>query len=214
MWPVRVLRKLRSRRPNDAPSTQPLQVIRDGVEETLELPIDQFPILLPMPIFEPPAYLSGRAYKSGINIVGIHTLNFGPKPDEVSQHLGVHRIRITHNQQSVGFARMLAKIGYSYAVAEIGINSFDKVFVLPAILGKVDDIGRWVGIDQPLAPKFPKLLHRLSLRIDRETRLLFAVVHLFADSESPSYLVVLGCLKKDKNNTGVSLPHDNCSEVA
>jgi hypothetical protein len=71
-------------------------------------------------------------------------LNFGPKPDEVAKRLGVHQIRITQNQQPVAFARMLAKIGYSYAVAELGINSFDIVFVLPAILGEVDDIGRWV----------------------------------------------------------------------
>jgi hypothetical protein len=39
-------------------------------------------------------------------------------------------------------------------------------------------------------------------------------VHLFADSESPSYLVVLGCLKEDENNTDVSLAQDDCSEVA
>jgi hypothetical protein len=196
MWPVRVLRKLRSRRPEDAPTTQPLRVVRDGVEETLDIPIDQYPVLLPMPIFEPPACLSGRPYKSGISFNAIHTLSFGPRPEDAAKRLGFNRIKLTQDQQPVAFARMLAKIGYSHAVGELGIDSFEKVFVIPAILGKEDDIGRWVGVDQEFAPKFPILLHRLLLKIHPENRLLFAVVHLFSDSESPSYLVVIGSLKE------------------
>jgi hypothetical protein len=38
-------------------------------------------------------------------------------------------------------------------------------------------------------------LHRLAIREDRERLLLFGEVHLFAESKTPSYEVILGHLK-------------------
>jgi len=51
----------------------------------------------------------------------------------------------------VAFARMLAKIAYAWAAAEGQLNALDgESPVLSAILGKTDDIGRWVGtLDRP-----------------------------------------------------------------
>ena len=45
----------------------------------------------------------------------------------------------------VDFARFVAKMAYGYAVERYSLNAFETVYVLRAILGEVDDIGRWVG---------------------------------------------------------------------
>src|SRR5262245_58390034 len=47
MWPVRVFRDLRSRRKHkDAPDTHPLSITRNGRDEIIELPLEEYPILL------------------------------------------------------------------------------------------------------------------------------------------------------------------------
>ena len=68
--------------------------------------------------------------------------------------------------------------------------------VIPSILGKVDDIGRWVGTPTDPIRRYPGLLHRIFIREDRERRLLLAEVQLFSNSETPSYGVILGHLKE------------------
>src|SRR5687768_9904325 len=51
MWPVRVLRKLQSRtKHNEAATTEQLMIVKDGEERLVELPLEEFPILLPFPI--------------------------------------------------------------------------------------------------------------------------------------------------------------------
>lgn len=55
--------------------------------------------------------------------------------------------------------------------------------------------------ENPIFPirKYPGLLHRIALIEDHERELLIADIQLFADSETPSYGVILGKLdKKDK----------------
>jgi hypothetical protein len=43
------------------------------------------------------------------------------------------------------FARFIAKIAYGYAVERYTLNVFEKVYIVPAILGHTNDIGRSVG---------------------------------------------------------------------
>jgi hypothetical protein len=91
---------------------------------------------------------------------------------------------------------MLAKIGYAMAFTQAALARLDgPCLVLPAILGQTDDIGQWVGtVTEPIR-KYPSVLHRIALHEDREKQLLLAQVQLFADSETPSYWVILGHLK-------------------
>lgn len=199
MRAARVLRRLRSRRNHaDAPTTQRLTIVRGGVEELVELPLDQYPILLHFPIFPPPQFLTGKQ-SPGIAVSGVHSILFGPLPEEVLRRLGGQKIIFSPpGDQPHAFARMLAKIAYAMAVAQ----GFDKALngpscVVPAILGEYANMGRWVGTITGPNRKYPGLLHRVAIHTDLDRGLLLAEIQLFADSESPSYGVILGTLRRE-----------------
>jgi hypothetical protein len=196
LWPVRVIRRLRSRRPGDAPKLFPLKIWRGGVEEVVNLPAAQYPVVLQMPILAPPGMLGGGEVTSGVRVLGCNAISFGPKPEEVAQSLGASRISWTDTHRPVEFARMLAKIGYSYAVAELGLDLFQEVFVRGTILGQFDDAGFWVGTEEAVAAKRQGLLHHLVVDYHPDTKVVKVVVHLLADSDTPSFAVFVGQLHK------------------
>ena len=91
---------------------------------------------------------------------------------------------------------MIAKIAYAMAVSNKEAEQLDgPALVLPAIRGQADDIGQWVGTLSDPIRKYPGLLHRMAIAQDKERGLLLGEVQLFADSETPSYGVVIGRLK-------------------
>ena len=94
--------------------------------------------------------------------------------------------------------RMVAKIAFSMAAAVGALAELKshQSLVLPAILGKADDIGRWVGtITDPITIQKGHL-HRVLIRKDEQKGLLLGDVHIFSDSQTPRYGVILGELKK------------------
>lgn len=147
MWAVRVYRRLNSRtKHREAPRAYPLTVIRGGEKLVVSVPPEEYPILLPFPVFPPPAFLDAEGHCSGIHVKGVTTISFGPRPDETLKRLRADEIQISQDIKPAAFARMLAKIGYAWAAAEGQLAAIDGVpLVVPAILGKTDDIGRWVG---------------------------------------------------------------------
>ena len=198
MWPVRVYRQLKSRtKHKDSPRSYPIQIVRGGVKETVFLPAEKYPILLPFPIFPEPAelvpYTGG--YTRGININGHRTISFGPKPEEVGKDLGASEISITpRTDQPVAFAKVIAKIAYAFAAAEGELRAISgPALVLPALLGEKEEIGRWVGTAKT-REVYPNLLHRILIHHDLKSGFLIGEVHLLSDSHTPSYLVVLGKL--------------------
>lgn len=92
------------------------------------------------------------------------------------------------------FARMLAKIGHSFAVAELGISSF-RPLVLDFLFGRSDKLSSLVGgsFDEPV---LATALHWLRLRdhVDFASRRHFIVanIRLFACLGAPTYHVVVG----------------------
>jgi hypothetical protein len=200
MWAVRVFRSLRSRSKHaDAPVEFPLTVERNGETSTLSLPVKDYPILLYFPLFAPPAHIAPEGYTSGIHTSGVASVSFGKRPDEVKQTLNASSLSIpSEGDHPVAFARMLAKIGYAMAVGQNQADLIDgKPYVLPAILGASDDIGRWVGTLTKPIQKHPGVLHRVDIMKDQDRGLLAAEVQLFADSETPAYGVILGKLKNN-----------------
>ncbi|MGH8605308.1 MAG: hypothetical protein ACREXR_21710, partial [Gammaproteobacteria bacterium] len=199
-WPVRVFRDLKSRsKHKDAPKHVPVSVVRNGERDVVLLNIDEAPILLPFPLFAPPRHLSQAEPTPGISVSGFVTIRFGVDPETSGRTLDASEINITAEQKPCAFARMIAKIGYAFAYAEGAIADLEgEPYVLPAILGKRDEIGRWVGtLTKPLEA-VPRLLHRVLIHYDSEKSLLFAEVQLFSDSQTPCYGVVLGKLKPAK----------------
>lgn len=197
MWAVRVFRDLKSRtKHRNAPKTYPLTILQGDHEEIVELPVEEYPILLHFPLFSLPALLDPKGYVNGIRVTGVATISFGPRPEDVLKRLGATMIQLSQKQEPVAFARMLAKIAYAMAAAEDQLSLIkDCAPVLSAILGKSDDIGRWVGILHQPSRTDDGILHRVTIYQDEEKGLLIGEVQLFSDSQTSSYGIILGNLR-------------------
>ena len=91
---------------------------------------------------------------------------------------------------------MLAKIGYGFALAAFGLDSFEEVYVLPSILGTIDDVGRWVGCPQEHLAEPSPYLH--VARIGTSGSEVIASIRLFSSSGGPHYRVVVGRPRNEK----------------
>jgi hypothetical protein len=200
MVDVRKYLKLQSRsKHKNASADTELVLVKDGNPLVVSVPIDECPIILTFPMFAVPHCLTGIE-ESGINLQGVASVLFGPPLNEVLSRFGAQTIEIKDRpSEPVEFARMLAKIAYCFAFKQGVLNKLDgPCLVLPAILGQNKDIGHWVGTFTGPFRTYPGLLHRCKFHQDMENGFLIAEVQLFADSQTPTYGVVLGrlCLKK------------------
>ena len=91
---------------------------------------------------------------------------------------------------------MLAKVGYGFAVAQYGLDSFENVYVLPAILGAQNDVGRWVGNLDEAPRNETKGLH--GMRLGFYGQMVTVHLRLFAQFDAPEYTVVVGDVTASK----------------
>lgn len=192
--PVRVFRALQSRtRHSSAPKAYPLVVVRNGVEETVELSLNKYPILVPFAEFTPPRFAVGAASKAGIEVAGIVTVSFGADPTSVLRELGATAIKPQVTTHPAEFARMLAKVAYSMAAATGALSQLKGPSpIRGVILGTNTHVGDYVGtLTYPLAAHADQL-HRIIVLPDTKSGQLVADVQLFSDSYAPRYGVLLG----------------------
>ncbi len=199
--PARIYREIQSRKKHkSAPKTYPLLVERNSDMETLEVPLDEYPILVIFPIFSVPGYLKKDKNTKGIHLDGSASVLFGTHPKDAMKKYGATRLVIEPaGDKPTDFARMIAKIAFSMAVATGAFVDVDysKSFVLPAILGESDDIGHWVGtITEPICSRKGHL-HRVLIHRDEEKGLLICDVQILRDTESPRYGAALRPLNEN-----------------
>jgi hypothetical protein len=195
MWPVRKFLQLKSRSKHaNAPKTKRILILKNGEKRQIELPLEEYSILLYFPIFPRPGY-DNKHYKSGIILMGVDTICFGSTPAEVAIKYGADKLILKDRPYHyIEFAKTIAKIGYSYAVAEGQIKKIKgKPVLLSALLGISNDIGRWVGTSQK-SGSYQNLLHRLEPFEDKGKGLLIIEVQLFANRNAPIYEVIIGHL--------------------
>ena len=197
MRSLRVLHDFQSRsKHKGAKQTQSVRIVRDGIQSEIEVPLEEAPTMLYFPEFPPPGIVTGRL-GSGIDLIGVAAVHFGPSPEECARKLGAEGVTLeSPPYEYIPFAKMLAKIGFATAYAEGTLERVcEPCSVIPAIMGDTDDIGRWVGTTTGPYRKYPGLLHRVALHMDLDRGLLVAEVQLFASSGAPSYGVVIGTLQ-------------------
>jgi len=199
-WDARIYRKIQSRRKHKkAPKHYPITISRNGTNEIIEVSLDEYPIILPFPLFSVPGYLNTCEQTNGIKLEGIASVSFGVRPEIVLEKYGAEYISPkTITDKPVDFARMVAKIAFSMAIAEGALIELDndQIQVLPAILGETDDIGQWVGTITAPIVSYEGHLHRVLIHRDEDKGLLIGDVQLFSDSETPRYGVILGALRE------------------
>jgi hypothetical protein len=187
---VRIALDFPSRRKKNRPKQLPLTITRGGKQEDVNLAVEEYPAVIGMPHFEAPAYLAGRDDEQ------LHTREFtgiqigGPPIADVGKKLSAQSITFNAKFEPVGaFARLLAKIAYGCAVVAAGcdLSQLEDVYVLPAILGKADDVGRWVGGTEDQAIAVSDLHDVKFSLVDGD---LLVNVRLFAQFNAPEYVVV------------------------
>lgn len=191
---LRTVLNFQTRRPSDRPVTVRLR----ADDRDVDVPITDCPIIMPFIRFPAPGLLDNRPSKHGIDVIGQVSIRWGPDPDEFAKRHGFRKVSFQATLKPAMFARMLAKIAYSHAVARFGLNALQDEFVTGVILGRSDRIGDVVGCIQVQIPvpqnPIDHVLHPVTY--GRGTsgvdRLLAVRVKLFAGYPTPVYEVVLG----------------------
>ncbi len=145
---------------------------------------NQYPKMLSFVFHERPGVLVNEDKSGSLKKIRIVTAILAYTPFEGS-------VGMRHAHDHTATALTIAKIGYAFAAAERGVDTFDGSEIRSLIERSRDDVYNFVG-SRPYHPTSKKLLHRLSLH--EEGPFLVAVVHLFASARIPPYEVVVGRL--------------------
>lgn len=188
LLPYRAVRELPTRRPDDRPSRFVGEVKRGDMWVTEEFKVEKLVAGVAWPIYERPGVfddvVTGPRVKAvklqGVVMQGA-VAGDGPK----------RTVRITGNAKPISFGRLIAKVGYGYAVAELGLDAFTPL-VLGDILGDGAAIGTWVGCPDETGFDPPILSgHACQVSIG-DDGFVRSYIRLFAEHGTPEYLVVVG----------------------
>jgi hypothetical protein len=148
--PIRAALDLSSYRRKQRPTRFPIRIIRNGAEVEIMVPAKEYPALLMLPIFLPPAHLDGRQYQSGADVARLHGVRCTSiDPDHVAtQYGGTLRVRGTFDLAA--FSRLLLKVAYGFVVGYVGLQAIENVYALDTIMGRNRDFSRWLGNDGAL----------------------------------------------------------------
>jgi len=86
-------------------------------------------------------------------------------------------------------------MAYGYAIERYTLDAFEEVYVVSAILGETDDIGRWVGCSD--LREFPVRQCNVSVgfKIIPQDELIVKL-KMFPQFDGAEYVVVIGRVKR------------------
>jgi len=179
--------------PENRPQEFSFEVEKNGRKEEIVLPVTNCPPIFMMLEVEKPRYIANYNYEKGVVVKGCSL--HGPSLNKLKDKLSIERISVATSFSGNCFERMLAKIAYGMIILAYGPDALEECYVLPCILGQKDDAGYWVGSSGKHASNLPpeNALHRVFLTINRKE--VGALIRLFANYQTPEYLVIVGKLK-------------------
>ena len=192
--PRRVL-GLKSRTPEKIkPKTLPLFKSEGGVDTRVDVAVADYPsalLLLTLP--DPPILWALANYGSSSFDIPRFIRWFNYDENLLREKYGIEKWS-TISLNTRYFCRMLAKIGHSFAVAQLGLNGFNPI--LRDMIRDPDMTSRavlpFVGGQLPEPPR--KALHFAEV-VNTEigdTTFVLVKIRLFAQLGAPTYLVVAG----------------------
>ena len=96
-------------------------LLRDGVATEAQVPADQEPDSYSYPCWNRHNSSRAKVAKTGILIRGVETLYFGVISEEFAKAQRASGLQQTDKLYVTSFARMIAKIGYCYICAMLGV---------------------------------------------------------------------------------------------
>jgi len=173
-------------------------------EDIRNIPREELPPLLVLPILEQPGIFAERTPAS----LGATTpwVWIADNPDERMkkfQKPGDLRWEIKFQDKPIVFVRMLAKIAHALAVARLGLDSF-RPYLPPLVLGDDSRAGWMVGAAAPPTKPLPAFTtpagqftthHNLSLTVmgsPGRPDVVVTTIRLFLHIGTPTYYVIVG----------------------
>jgi hypothetical protein len=187
LWPLRRALALPSRRKRKQPDAFAARETIGNEKRDVAIPIGRFPLAVPFFVFDPPTFISGAMPAErtiGRVLVWVPKKLMNATALEPPMDLSAHDL-----------ARLLAKVGLGYAIAALGRDAFEEVFVRDLILGRAERGNEFVGsIDPP--PRFERNgMHAHAVRVT-DAGIVATHVQLFrpphAQQPTPVYQVVVG----------------------
>ena len=154
----------------------------------VKVPIEEFPALLMSLVFPFPGILLGQKPEDKPLTGGVYSAElvegFGEKLNRVkakyrANSIGIMGIEPRKRGEEDDYGRMLAKIGHSYATAELGCGNFHP-FLVHASLEK----------DSPLSNDLREIL--LDDTVPGAEPFVVVKVRLFANRNTPTHYIVVG----------------------
>lgn len=198
--PLRLLYDLPSRRKADRPDSLPLKVKRTEAHdwEYIQVPQERFPFLLTFPHFGFPGIFGERSVKESAGPVVQHlwirgaspSYNFDNLVQELISELQVFSVMPESKAEIPAFCSVLAKIAYSFLVAELG-KPLSQPPIAPYAIGKeLSNCRHYIG-SVPFYEPPTEHLHELSVHDSLATGLYQVRIRLFAKLGTPTYLVAV-----------------------
>lgn len=188
-----------TRHKKNKPKTLPMEIKTiSGKIKEIEVPVEDYCPVAALPVFNPPAYLSGSDYSSGIEMIGYSAVRIKQNHEEIAKKYDAKEIAIYSLRWPNDWAKMFAKIGYCFAVEQYGLDKvYPNAYVLDAILGRKDNIGKWVGCSKDKYFKDSSSSQLVGIRYEDSTNEIHAFVKFFAWIDNyPEYHVVVGKMNK------------------
>jgi hypothetical protein len=207
---------VQTRHPKDRPTSLPATYSVNDIERTVDLPIEDHPYSLAMPIWGDAGFFRSAPIDSPMPETLVHIYHH--MPTGLRETLGVgeaddFKIWSTGKINADLFARGIAKIGYCHLVAHQGLGGFEDLALPDVILGRCPGAAYFVGGPLTIPPQPYAKGQRHAIQFadingdpDHEKmigpglKLQLVNVRLFADSAHkehgmPIYHVVAGAQK-------------------
>lgn len=196
---VRAQRDLPTRRPKERPKKHVITVDLGTHKEEREEDLNLRPRIFSIPAFPFPTILADQPADESGQISGIVLWTFSARGDfqkAAERHPDAKKLTIHGQHNPSLFARMLAKIAHSFAVAEYGFSSVVPLLP-PLILGKTvnDSFNHLVGSLKLIPPKSKDMTEVRLIRMRTYVtgkEYLVAEIRIFGDLGMPVHLVVVG----------------------
>jgi hypothetical protein len=191
--PARAEMGYRTRKKKGAEYLFPVLVTRSGIKTVEKVPLRDALKTIELPIFKVPAALDGRS-DDRIECISQDQFDLVERRTELANRLGVDEVCSPQYDPMI-FARFVAKCSLGYAIERYGIDAFDTFYIRSAILGKTDDIGRWVGSSDRRELPVRNTPMSCGFKILPDNDVLVKI-KLFARFDGAEYVTVVGKMKQ------------------
>jgi hypothetical protein len=188
---------LPSRKPQHRPDGYELTLRRAGHSWTQKVMLADHPGFVRFMMFvDPPGKVAGRARVQETWSVRFIDAEIFPDTTARLARLGADSFEDKVTINGMALARLIAKIGHAFSVAELGFNAFEELYVSHLVTAEARDWNYWVGGYDRGRNVAARELHEL--RFLRRGDDLSVIVHLLVPyCPRYSYEVIVGRLRPD-----------------